>query len=57
MEYGSIMIDGRIANKGSLRFEGKQVIDGEFKDGSPLNDKQLRLLSQMNEIADLITED
>ena len=57
MEYGPIMIDGCIVNKDSLRFEGKQVVDGDFKDGTPLNNKHLSFLTMMNEIEDLITED
>ena len=55
--FEAIEFAGRTVDRESLRFEGKQVVDGDFKDGSPLNDKQLRLLSQMNEIAPLITED
>ena len=52
--FEAIDIAGNPVDKDSLRFEGKQVVDGDFKDGTPLNDKQLRLLSQMNEIANLV---
>lgn len=52
--YKSIHIEGSPIDRESLVFEGKEVVDGKFKDGSDLTDKQLRLLTQMNEIQDLV---
>ena len=52
--FEAIEFAGRTVDRESLRFEGSQVVDGKFKDGSDLTDDQLRLLSQMNAIADLV---
>ena len=52
--FEAIEIAQKVVDKSTLRFEGKEVVDGKFKDGSDLTDDQLRLLSQMNAIADLV---
>ena len=52
--FEAIEFAGRTVDRESLRFEGSQVVDGKFKDGTELSDKQLRLLSEMNKIADLV---
>ena len=49
-----VHIDSKQVDRDSLRFDGKKVVRAKFKDGKGLNDKQLRLLSQMNAIHDLV---
>jgi uncharacterized coiled-coil DUF342 family protein len=52
--HDPVHVDSKQVARDSLKFEGKEVVDGKFKDGSDLTDDQLRLLSQMNAIADLV---
>lgn len=52
--FEAIEFAGKVVDRSTLRFEGKEVVDGKFKDGTELSDKQLRLLSEMNAIADLV---
>lgn len=52
--FEAIEIAQKVVDRSTLRFEGKEVVDGKFKDGSDLTDDQLRLLSEMNAIADLV---
>lgn len=52
--YKSIEIAGKLIDKDSLRFEGNEVIDAKFKDKTDLTDDQLRLLTQMHLISDLV---
>jgi hypothetical protein len=51
--FKGIEIGGKVVDRDSLRIEGNQVVDAQFKDGTDLTDKQLRLLSDMNKIAGL----
>ena len=54
--FKGIEIGGKVVDRDSLRIEGNQVVDAQFKDGTDLTDKQLRLLSDMNKIAGLTQE-
>lgn len=51
--FKGIEIGGKVVDRDSLRFEGNEVVDAKFKSGEDLTDKQLRLLSDMNKIAEL----
>ena len=54
MQYGPIMINSCIVDKDSLRFDGDKVVRGKFEDGKGLNDKQLRLLTDMHRVSSLV---
>ena len=52
--FEAIEIAQKVVDRESLKFEGKQVVDAQFKSGEPLTTDQLRLLTMMNEIQDLV---
>jgi len=54
MQYGPIMINSCIVDKDSLRFEGDEVVDADYTDGTKVPSEKLALLTDMHRVESLV---